>query len=181
MSEKIKEFENRTGTNLNNRVLDVTEVTRDNSGEIIQIKGQLSRNDEYITKGTPLNATTFNELLKLVNLSLKNYYTTGDLEINWVQVEGQLKTATLKISTIEKLDVIVDNKDISDYIEVAVTTTSNEINITINEKEELNQTTGTTTREFKFDVYLFVKDIDIRIGKIEYTINYINTSMEPID
>ena len=62
----MSEFVNRMGTNLNRKVFDVESVQRDGTGEIIQIIGNLFRNDsEGLTQeGTPLEASELNSVVK---------------------------------------------------------------------------------------------------------------------
>lgn len=59
-------FENRIGTNLNKKVLEVENVERDESGEITLLEVKEYRNDEVglVSEGTPLNASSMNEVVK---------------------------------------------------------------------------------------------------------------------
>ena len=62
----MNSFQNRQGENLNKKVFQVNEVQRDGTAEIVQIKGNLFRDDSegLIQEGTPLDAETLTEIVK---------------------------------------------------------------------------------------------------------------------
>ena len=61
----MNEFKDRVSSTLNNKILDVKSVERDESGEIISMEVEIIRNDsEGLTQeGTPLNAESLNEII----------------------------------------------------------------------------------------------------------------------
>ena len=61
----MSNYIDRKGNNLNKKILDVEEVTRDESGEIISMKVKIIRDDLPIDViGTPLNAESMNSILQ---------------------------------------------------------------------------------------------------------------------
>lgn len=61
----MSEFKDRTSTTLNHKILDIKNVERDDSGEIISMKVEIVRDDkEGLTdEGTPLNAESLNDII----------------------------------------------------------------------------------------------------------------------
>lgn len=85
----MSEFVNRTGTNLNRKVFDVESVQRDGTGEIIQIIGNLFRNDsEGLTQeGTPLEAGVLTEIVNNIASEIsKEVVLTG------IEETGEIRT-----------------------------------------------------------------------------------------
>ena len=72
----MSEFTNRSGNNLNKKILNVSEVTRDESGEITSLKVTEIRDDLPVTnEGTPLNANNMNFIINSMiseKISLNN-------------------------------------------------------------------------------------------------------------
>lgn len=85
----MNSFQNRQGDNLNKKVFQVDEVQRDGTGEIVQIKGNLFRDDsEGLTQeGTPLEAETLtiiveNMVLDIIDNKNKYYFKKDLRELN---------------------------------------------------------------------------------------------------
>ena len=73
----MTEFVNRRGINLNKKILEVEEVTRDDSGEIINLLVKEIRNDLPVAEeGTPLNAESMNSIIG--NMISENTYKIFD-------------------------------------------------------------------------------------------------------
>ena len=73
----MTEFVNRRGINLNKKILEVEEVTRDDSGEIINLLVKEIRNDLPVAEeGTPLNAESMNSIIG--NMISENTYQIFD-------------------------------------------------------------------------------------------------------
>ena len=70
----MNSFQNRQGDNLNKKVFQVDEVQRDGTGEIVQIKGNLFRDDSegLEQEGTPLEAGVLTEIVKALAKYNKN-------------------------------------------------------------------------------------------------------------
>lgn len=62
----MSEFINRVGSNLNKREFQVTEIVRDNLGEIITIKANMLRSDDSVitTEGTELNKESLTSIIE---------------------------------------------------------------------------------------------------------------------
>lgn len=62
----MSEFINRVGSNLNKREFQVTEIVRDNLGEIVTIKANMLRSDDSVitTEGTELNKESLTSIIE---------------------------------------------------------------------------------------------------------------------
>ena len=82
----MNSFQNRQGENLNKKVFEVTDVQRDGTGEIVQIKGNLFRDDSegLEQEGTPLEAETLTAIIENMIIDIidnKNkYYLKKDVQ-----------------------------------------------------------------------------------------------------
>ena len=93
----MNSFQNRQGENLNKKVFEVTDVQRDGTGEIVQIKGNLFRDDSegLIQEGTPLEAETLTEI---VNSIAKEVVLSGIDEVGG-DIRQKLRTLINTISS----------------------------------------------------------------------------------
>ena len=114
----MNSFQNRQGENLNKKVFEVTDVQRDGTGEIVQIKGNLFRDDSegLIQEGTPLEAETLTEIVKalakevskVISKEVIEKYVDYTVEEYIVDVPYEIndwETAEIIIPTSEDLNV----------------------------------------------------------------------------
>lgn len=103
----MKEFKDRQGSNLKNKVFKVDSVVRNASGEIEEIYGKLIRNDsEGLTEsGTELNATNLTEIIK--DLIEKEIDTNKCMEVaNKINIPTQL-TSNYTVALPETNDELI--------------------------------------------------------------------------
>lgn len=93
----MNSFQNRQGENLNKKVFQVNEVQRDGTGEIVQIKGNLYRDDSegLIQEGTPLEAETLTEIVKAL---AKEVVISGIEEIGDIRTKLRALINTIAIN-----------------------------------------------------------------------------------
>ncbi len=123
----MNSFQNRQGENLNKKVFQVNEVQRDGTGEIVQIKGNLFRDDSegLIQEGTPLEAETLTEIVKALAKEvsetvakeiIEKYvdYTIEEHSAEIVSINNNWQTVEIIIPTNE--DLIVEKAKSYDNI-----------------------------------------------------------------
>lgn len=106
----MSEFVNREGTNLNKRVIEVTDVQFDASGKITSLTGLISRADSYTEEGTPLNAQAMNSIVQsiannLIDANVNNEEGSIQTKINHL-IDANVNNAEGSIQT--KINNLID-------------------------------------------------------------------------
>ena len=179
----MSEIKNRVSENINRKLLEVKNITRDANGEIAEIVADVTRHNEgTITEpGTPLNAESFAGLEKAINYLFKREFNDGLLG-SWIQQRGNLqsKTFRMNINSNDRLNakVIFDTQ----YVTCNVINGYDYIELVFSETQELNGTTGSTVRRFDFTVELYkYPAFEIFVVSLEGAIQYINVPIAPLD
>lgn len=68
MMELFKAYEDRKSNNINQRILNIVNIEKNELGEINRMVVTMERNDnnEVEREGTPLNAETFNTIINML-------------------------------------------------------------------------------------------------------------------
>lgn len=187
------EFKDRIANNINRRHLVVQGIIKDANGDIKELEVDILRSNEEspTVEGTPLKATELNAMFSSVNASLefllKPYFSTTDnLTANWTQEIGVPKSASFRITLTGPNKfygkVTFDN----DFLDGGAMNYDDEnllyIDIEIIEKENLNTTSGSSTKSFNFYVELYFDAIMTNFAtKLKGTVNYSYPPTAPID
>ena len=199
----MSEFANRIGTNLNRKVFEVESVQRDGTGEIVQIKGNLLRDDsEGLTQeGTPLEARELNRTVKDISYNTTHYYLDNDLKYEnglirqkldevimvylqkWLDYEIEIVNVNLvnslnKNILLTKLanttyEITGDN----DNVEVSLSTNNNELNVSVTFNDSLTE----GTYEFTYYINFYNVNTNRLVKKVLLNINYTSSSTTPED
>ena len=180
------EFKNRKSTNINRRKLTVVDDPLYDNGKLKQLTVDVERANSGITvEGTKLNASSLNNVFKMINDSiaflLNGYFTVGNLEVSWVQEKYTPKKTKFTITTKQKfyVKVSVDNPLISVG---SVNETTNYIDFEIKETTNLNEKLGSSTMIYYFTVDLFIDSYRTQcIKSLTGKVNYTFTSTNPIE
>ena len=147
----------------------------------------VSRDEGIVTKqGTVFNASTLNKIINDnsygIDFLFKSFYTAeDDLKVEWVQKPEVPNTKRLRIDLTQKfygkLARYDDLKLLGDIIQG-----ENFIEVVLIETDELNRTTGSSTKVFPFYVELYLDNKFTQyLTKIVGSVSYTNTSMSPLD
>lgn len=199
----MSEFVNRMGTNLNRKVFDVESVQRDGTGEIIQIIGNLFRNDsEGLTQeGTPLEASELNSVVKDIAYNTTHEY----LDVEFGYENGLLrqkldevimaylqKWLNYEIEIVNINSVNELNKNIlltklsnttyeitgyDDNVTVTSSTDNNNINVSVTFNDSLTE----GTYEFTYYINFYNVNTNRLVKKVLLNINYTSFSTTPED
>jgi hypothetical protein len=180
-------FKDRISSDINKRKLHVLGVDRDNNGELKELLVNMERAEGTVSQtGTRLNASDLNAILNSIygvfDFIFKPYLTLeNNLTVSWVQVVGNPKNEYLNITTSQRFyGKIVNNS--STYISVTCSNYSSYIRVNIVETDVLNESTGSSTREFTFYVDLYADSGFTKyLTRVKGTVNYTNTSTNPSD
>lgn len=181
-------FVNRRSKNINRRRLEIQNVERNSSGELVEIVADVFRDEESVAeKGTALNAEELNAIFEQMRNLIFFLYdgddliqVDGSLKTTWTQEEGKFHVHTFRVNLKKRL--YAKAKVTSTYLVVSVTDYQNYVDIEVKETDKLNKTTGSITRTIDYDIE-FYTDSSMKnyLTKIQGTVNYINTSTNPID
>jgi len=181
------EFKNRDSSNTNRRKLVIQRIDYKDNGEPKEMWADVYRGDFNISvEGTRLEAASLNEVFKVLNNSIdflfRQYYTIVDsLNVSWTQVKGTLKTHKFRINMVQrfygKVNIIGTSIALGQ-----VTNETDYIEFEIKETQFLNDKNGTYTKIYEFYVELYLDEsFSNCVSKLKGTVNYINTSTNPID
>lgn len=187
----MSEFINRTGLNLNKKILNVSKVTRNQSGEIITLEVEVIRNDEdgLMVEGTPLNASNFNNIINemidsRVHSALVNYHENQLAIIETAEVtllaDGSCAMYDgFSIYAPENVVVDVENNYDEYFIVSAPTTaTTGNINIGVTAIQDPDYSGAT---EFQFDVRLYSQETNDLIKRVTCQVTFQVPSITPDD
>lgn len=199
----MSEFVNRTGTNLNRKVFDVESVQRDGTGEIIQIIGNLFRNDrEGLTQeGTPLEARELNSVVKDIAYNTTHKYLDVEFEYEngllrqkldevimaylqkWLNYEIEI----VNINSVNELNKNILLTKLSnttyeitgdyDNVEVSLSTVNNNLNVSVTFNDSLTE----GTYEFTYFINFYNVNTNRLVKKVLLNINYTSSSTTPED
>lgn len=207
----MSEFENRAGSGLDKRVLEVESVERNQAGEIAKIYVKVSRNDTASTPGTQLNAESLKTIIESMideaikkNSSLEENtevvepdeeevveeetvvtdFTPKTFSTSWTQEQGNLRSSNLTIgsSDLSALYVVVENEDSASINVVVNTNSASSVRLTVSETSGLNSLVGYTTPVFTFYVHVYLdSDRSVKLGTLTGTVTYHFSSVTPDD
>ena len=199
----MSEFVNRMGTNLNRKVFDVESVQRDGTGEIIQIIGNLFRNDrEGLTQeGTPLEARELNSVVKDIAYNTTHKYLDVEFEYEngllrqkldevimaylqkWLNYEIEI----VNINSVNELNKNILLTKLSnttyeitgddDNVEVSLSTVNNNLNVSVTFNDSLTE----GTYEFTYFINFYNVNTNRLVKKVLLNINYTSSSTTPED
>lgn len=104
----MKQFIDRVSKNQNQRILEVKDVIRDDSGEITRLCVDVIRNDnEVITEGTPLSANEFNSIIKdMIEIDRKEMLKHLLRDEEKAEIDGR----NTKIESVLSSDIALEQK-----------------------------------------------------------------------
>ena len=153
----MNSFQNRQGENLNKKVFQVNEVQRDGTGEIVQIKGNLFRDDSegWIQEGTPLDAETLTEIVKAL---AKEVVLSGIDEVGG-DIRQKLKTLinTIAINYTNNSITALKEELIQTIEEMATRITEKHVRYSVYETELELQSDNATINPYG-EIYIPIKE-----------------------
>ena len=156
----MNSFQNRQGENLNKKVFQVNEVQRDGTGEIVQIKGNLFRDDsEGLTQeGTPLEAGVLTEIVKAL---AKEVVLSGIEEIGEIRTKLKTLINTLSINYTNNSITALKEELLTKIEEIATKIAEKHVRYSVYETELELQSDNVTIKPYG-EVYIPIKErVDI--------------------
>lgn len=162
IKNRIVEYPNRV-------ILNVLNVTRNNSGEISSIQAEISKDEgEIYEAGFALNE-------KNLNLILNKYYC-GELSDTWTTSKY---TSEFIIDVVVPVNVNIEFDDLqSNCLSWNAIQSNNELHINISKVDDFIISSSNT---FKFKIKLTDSSTNTELGTVNAQIDYITSSEVPQD
>lgn len=181
-------FEDRVGTNLNKKILEVESVERDQAGEITLLEVKEFRNDGegLIQEGTPLNAEKMNDIVSAMASSvfkdiLKKVVgiTYDEKKVSLLPNGDHSGVESIYIETEEPVECIIKN-EYTDLVSISANYLPNQNKVFI-ELTGLFDEGVDGIHLFNVEVEFISKQTSRLIHKEFITIQYISSSTTPQD
>lgn len=163
----------RQAANLNKKIFEVTEVTKDEAGEIVALEGTLIRADNPTEVGTALNA-------KSLSLAMMKYYIAK----KEVKFTRNTSTQNLEIEVADEEGIgpvefsIEMSTNIMSYFRASISGNSNKKILTIAKSKDPE---GVGTQEFTIIIKPKLKKVEYNLMPFSVKIIYTSDSVFPND